>query len=101
MDDLPAVKDDHRNIRQTVQLLGVPDTKENIFELVDGSWQQMEDLDKLINGKIKCRTKELKNPMGICGLDYENGLPWDRSKVIAMQNEHDDDCVVVSLFRLV
>ena len=44
----------------------------------------MEDLDKMVNGKIKCRTKELKNPMGICGVLYEKGLPWDRSKIRAM-----------------
>lgn len=57
----------------------------------------MEDLDKMVNGKIKCRTKELKNPMGICGVLYEKGLPWDRSKIRAMQNEYNDDHIVVSL----
>ena len=57
----------------------------------------MEDLDKMVNGKIKCRTKELKNPMGIYGVLYEKGLPWDRSKIRAMQNEYNDDHIVVSL----
>ena len=39
MANLPAVKDDHKNFRQTVLMLGVPDKKdENIFELVDGTW---------------------------------------------------------------
>ena len=37
MANLDAVKDDHKNIRQTVMMLGVPD--KNIFELVDGNWQ--------------------------------------------------------------
>ena len=40
MSNLSAVMDDHKNIRQTVMMLGVPDKKdENIFELVDGNWQ--------------------------------------------------------------
>ena len=51
MANLPAVKDDHKNIRQTVLMLGVPDKKdENIFELVDGTWQQTEDLHKKVDG---------------------------------------------------
>ena len=38
MVDLPAVVNDHSNIRQTIVKMGVPDTPENIFELRDVSW---------------------------------------------------------------
>ena len=79
-------------------MLGVPDKKdENLFELVDGNWQQMKDLDQKINGQVKCRTKRLDNGMGVCGQDYEKGFLWDRIKERALQND-SDDFVVVSLF---
>ena len=39
MADLPPVVDDHANIRQTVLMMGVPDKEENIFEIMDGSWE--------------------------------------------------------------
>ena len=39
MADLPAVTNDHENIRHTVLMMGIPDNKENIFEVRDGSWK--------------------------------------------------------------
>ena len=37
MADLPAVNNDHENIRHTVLMMGVPDNEENIFEVRDGT----------------------------------------------------------------
>jgi hypothetical protein len=50
MSDLPAVKNDHENIRQTVLMMGVPDSKENIFEIRDGTWNQMNELESMVDG---------------------------------------------------
>ena len=37
MADLPAVTNDHENIRHTVLMMGIPDNVENIFEIRDGT----------------------------------------------------------------
>ena len=42
MKDLPSVEDDHRNIRQTVKMLHIPD--ENIFEVQDATHDQMSKI---------------------------------------------------------
>ena len=76
--------------------MGVPDRKENIFEIRDGTWKQMNELESRINGKVKCRTKELKNETGIGDKRYLKGLLWDRFKANAMLDESNDDFVVVS-----
>ena len=47
MDDLPAVKDDHSNMLQTVEMMNIP--KENVYERIDASWKDMEELDNLVN----------------------------------------------------
>ena len=96
MNDLPAVKNDHENIRQTVLMMGVPDSKENIFEIRDGTWNQMNELESMVDGQVKCRTKELKNETGVGDELYEKGFLWDRIKENAMLDESNDDFVVVS-----
>ena len=45
MDDLPAVKNDHENIRHTVLMMGIPDTEDNIYEIKNGTWNQMNELE--------------------------------------------------------
>ena len=45
MDDLPAVKNDHENIRHTVLMMGIPDSEDNIFEIKNGTWNQMNELE--------------------------------------------------------
>ena len=101
MSDLPAVKNDHENIRQTVLMMGVPDSKENIFEIRDGTWNQMNELESMINGQVKCRTKELKNETGVGDPEYEKGLLWDRFKENAMLDESNDDFVIVSFYLFI
>ena len=98
MADLPAVTNDHENIRHTVLMMGIPDNKENIFEVRDGSWKQMNELEDKLNGKVKCRTKELKNQTGVGDKDYEKGLLWDRIKKNAMLDESNYDYVTVSIY---
>ena len=46
MGDLPAVNDDHSNIRQTIEMMNIPD--QNVFELRNGSRKQIEDLYKQV-----------------------------------------------------
>ena len=96
MDDLPAVKNDHENIRHTVLMMGIPDTKDNIFEIKNGTWNQMNELEVLLNGKVKVRTKELKQPTGIGDREYEKGFLWDTIKRNAMQDETNYDHIAVS-----
>ena len=69
MADLSAVKDDHLNIRQTVEMMNIPDV--NVFEIRDATWKQMEDLDVEINQLVMLRSKELKNETGIFGLKFK------------------------------
>ena len=57
----------------------------------------MNELENKLNGKVKCRTKELKNPTGVGDKEYEKGLFWDRIKKNAMQDESNYDHVTVSI----
>jgi hypothetical protein len=57
----------------------------------------MTDLDKNVNGQVKCRTKKLENFTGVCNKDYEKGFLWDRIKERAMQNYNDDENIVMDL----
>ena len=50
MNSLPAVEDDHRNIKQTIAMLHIPD--ENVFELKDATYDQMEEIKQRIIDKI-------------------------------------------------
>ena len=43
MKSLPAVTDDHRNIKQTVKMLHIPD--ENVFEIHDATHEQMQEIN--------------------------------------------------------
>ena len=95
MADLSAVKDDHLNIRQTVEMMNIPDV--NVFEIRDATWKQMEDLDVEINQLVMLRSKELKNETGICGLKFKQGIPWDRAKIRAMMEGASDDYIIVSI----
>ena len=101
MGDLPAVKNDHENIRQTVIMMGVPDSKDNIFEIRDGTWKQMNELESKVNGKVKCRTKELKNETGVGDKRYVKGFLWERFKENALLDESNDDFIVVSSYLFI
>ena len=98
MADLSAVKDDHLNIRQTVEMMNIPDV--NVFEIRDATWRQMEDLDVEINQLIMLRSKELKNETGICGVKFKQGILWNRAKVKAMMEGASDDYIIVSIVSL-
>jgi hypothetical protein len=50
MKSLPAVEDDHRNIKQTIAMLNIPD--ENVFEVKDATYDQMEEIKQRITDKI-------------------------------------------------
>ena len=63
--NLPAVKDDHMNMRQTMLMAGIP--PQNIIELRDASYKDMEDLPDKVKEKIMPLTSDLKDPTGICG----------------------------------
>ena len=58
----------------------------------------MNELENKLNGKVKCRTKELKNQTGVGDKEYEKGLLWDRIKKNAMQDESNYDHVTVSTY---
>ena len=70
--------------------------KENVYERIDASWKDMEELDKLVNEQVKGRTKILEDSMGICGVDYEGGILWKRAKEKAMAEDAPDDHIIVS-----
>ena len=96
MADLPAVNNDHENIRNTVLMMGIPDSEDNIFVIKNGTWNQMNELESKLNGKVKCRTKELKLPTGIADKEYEKGFLWDKIKRSAMLDETNYDHIAVS-----
>ena len=95
MSDLPPVNDDHKNIRQTVEMMNI--LEENIYELKNASRKDMDELEKTLNQQVKIRSKVLDNNMGICGIDYEGGIPWDRAKVKAMEQNSTNDYIEVSI----
>ena len=50
MKSLPAVEDDHKNIKQTIKMLHIPD--ENVYEIQDATFDQMEEIKKRMTDKI-------------------------------------------------
>ena len=60
----------------------------------------MDELEIKLNGKVKCRTKELKNPTGVGDKEYEKGFLWERIKNNAMQDESNYDHITVSFYLI-
>ena len=98
MKSLPAVLDDHRNIKQTVKMLHIPD--ENIFELHDATYDQMEEIKERITNKIQPRVRILKQDTGIFGIRNNTlqGFKWERVKLRAMKNGAAADYIIVKIF---
>ena len=49
--DLPAVVDDMKNARHKVKMMGI--LSENTYELVDATYQQIEELTELMAQRIE------------------------------------------------
>ena len=98
MKSLPAVEDDHRNIKQTVKMLQIPD--ENIFEIHDATFDQMEEIKERFTNKIQPRVRILKPDTGIYGIRNHTlqGFKWDRVKLRAMMEGASTDYVIVNTF---
>ena len=60
----------------------------------------MNQLGNELNGKVKCRTKELKDPTGVGDKEYEKGFSWERIKKNAMQDESNYDHITVSSYLI-
>ena len=65
MNDLPSVEDDHRNIRQTVKMLHIPE--ENIFEIENATNDQMIKITQKLTQIILARGRVPKMETGIYG----------------------------------
>ena len=83
MQDLPAVKDDNKNMKLCVQMLNIP--QENVFEFNDISHEEMKAFYSEFSLMIIALAKELKQATGIGGKNLLQGLEWDRLKQSAMQ----------------
>ena len=55
----------------------------------------MKALDVEINDFAKLRSKPLTNEMGILGINYEQGILWDRAKIKAMETDSPDDYIII------
>ena len=94
MKDLPSVEDDHRNIRQTVKMLHIPD--ENIFEIQDASHDQMSKITQRLTEIVLARGRVPKMETGIYGeRDQLKGIRWDRIKIRAMLEGASEDFIIV------
>ena len=65
MNDLPSVEDDHRNIRQTVKMLHIPE--ENIYEIENATHDQMIKITQKLTQIILARGRVPKMETGIYG----------------------------------
>ena len=63
--NLPAVNDDHMNIKQTMLMAGIH--PKNIIELRNASHRDMKDLREKVYQKLKPLTRDLDDPTGIYG----------------------------------
>ena len=94
MQDLPAVKDDNKNMKLTLTMLNFK--KENIFEFNDISYDKMKDFNEAFTLTILALSKELKQMTGIGGKYLTQGLEWDRLKKHCMAKGQSIDRVVAS-----
>ena len=84
MKSLPDVADDRKNMKHTIKnMMNIP--IENIFEVEDGTYDQLDGVQKNLRVHIQARTRKLIDPrMGILadryGEDVAKGLEWDRIK---------------------
>ena len=97
MKSLPAVVDDHKNIKQTIKMLHIPE--ENVFEIQDATFDQMEDIKQRITDKIQPRIRILKQDTGIFGARNHTlyGFKWNRVKLRAMMKGAATDHIIIDL----
>ena len=98
MKSLPAVEDDHKNIKQTIKMLHIPD--ENVYEIQDATFDEMEEIKQRMTDKIQPRIRILKQDMGIFGIrNYTlQGFKWNRVKIRAMMEDAATDFIIVKTF---
>ena len=79
-------------------MLHIPD--ENVFELKDATYDQMEEIKQRIIDKIQPRVRILKQDTGIFGKRNHTlqGFKWDRVKLRAMKESSDADYIIVKNF---
>ena len=65
MHDLPAVKDDHKNMIQSTKMLQVPD--ENIYQAEEFKYDEIEEITSNLTHQIYSRTRPLGMQTGILG----------------------------------
>ena len=84
MRNLLYVKDDRKNMKHTIKaMMNIP--SENIFEVEDGTLEQLDKVQSNLRLLIQARTRKLiDHRMGILADDYgknvEKGLDWNRVK---------------------
>ena len=67
-------------------MAGIP--PQNIIQLRDASYKDMEDLPDKVKEKIMPLTSDLKDPTGICGEQgYIKGIYWHRAKILATKED--------------
>ena len=78
MNDLPAVRDDNKNMNLAFTMLNIP--KQNVFEFNDISHDKMKEFHDEFTLKIIALSRELKPMTGIGNKNLTQGLDWDRLK---------------------
>ena len=89
MSDLPAVKDDYKNMKLCVTMLNIP--KENVFKFRDGNHKEIKEFHDNFKRKVLALTQDLKQNTGIGNKSLIKGLEWDRLKATAMNENQPND----------
>ena len=94
--DLPAVVDDMKNARHKVKMMGI--LSENTYELVDATYQQIEELTELMAQRIEVLSSPLKSFTGILGVGVMmQGIPWELLRPNAMKLKAPFNSVTIDL----
>ena len=74
---------------------------ENVFELKEASYKELDDIRNKVYATAKPHTRELTKGTGIYGNeDYQFGFLWDRAKIRAMEKGASNDYIIVSFMML-
>ena len=93
---MPAVIDDFKNAKHTVQLMGI--LPENTIEIKDAKNDQLDETIEWLSYRIAVLTRVLENPTGILGVDFMlKGLFWTALRPNAMKLVAPFDSVTIDL----
>ena len=100
MPSLKFVENDRKNMKHVIEeMMNIP--KQNIIEVQDGAFEQLEDVYRKLRVYLQARTRELLDPrMGILADDFgrnvNKGLDWIRVKDQVMKPGASEDHIIVS-----